>query len=62
MENQENVVVETKSKKGIAKVLVAVVAGAAAAIGIKYFLKKRQEKQLLDEIEDSEETEEVEAE
>ena len=62
MENQENVVVETKSKKGIAKVLVAVVAGAAAAIGIKYFLKKRQEKQLLGEIEDSEETEEVEAE
>ena len=55
MENQENVVVETKAnKKGIIKFVGAVVAGAVAAIGIKCFLKKRAEKQLMEDLENSE--------
>lgn len=55
MENQENVVVETKAnKKGIIKFVGAALAGAGAVIGIKYFLKKRAEKQLVEDLEDSE--------
>lgn len=54
MENQENVVVETKAnKKGIVKFIAAVGAGALAAIGIKYFLRKRAEKQLMEDLENS---------
>lgn len=58
MENQENIVVETKAnKKGIAKIVGAVLTGAAAVIGIKYFLKKRAEKQLMEDLENSEDEE-----
>ena len=58
MENQENVVVETKTnKKGIIKFVGAALAGAGAVIGIKYFLKKRAEKQLVEDLEDSEKEE-----
>ena len=61
MENQNEIVevVEQGSKKGLKK-LVLVAAGVAAGVGAIIFLKKRKEKQLIEQYDISEDSNESE--